>query len=258
MNPTTVLILEDSAFQAADMKAMLEDWGYRVLVSHNSDDALFLFQEENPDLLLLDINLEQSDSPLNGIQAGAAMMRIRLTPHIYVTAYPERYEEAKPTSPNAFFRKPYNPNDLNIAIDLAISNHLDEINPLLLPTDTISEPEPDCPTPRGHIWVRNRDGAISLPLERLLYIKADNAYVKVVAESGNNNEKAESYFFTGKIGDFEQKLQGYGNFVRAHRSYLFNTLKVTRCTAAMLWLKDIHTIPVSDTYRVGVRKALGK
>ena len=39
------------------MRRMLEDQGYRVFEAHSGEDALNLTETEDPDLLLLDINM---------------------------------------------------------------------------------------------------------------------------------------------------------------------------------------------------------
>jgi len=60
--PASILIVEDEALIAMDLQALLEDAGYRVLGPANSPaTALALIDAEQPDLALLDVNLDGSD-----------------------------------------------------------------------------------------------------------------------------------------------------------------------------------------------------
>jgi CheY-like chemotaxis protein len=58
----TVLVVEDEAFIALDLQALLEDAGYRVMGPASSPAAaLKLLDHSDPDVALLDVNLGRSD-----------------------------------------------------------------------------------------------------------------------------------------------------------------------------------------------------
>lgn len=57
-DPSVVLVVEDEFLVALDLKGMLEGNGYRVLgPARNVDAALRLLAHEQPDLAVLDVNL---------------------------------------------------------------------------------------------------------------------------------------------------------------------------------------------------------
>ena len=56
MSKIRILIVEDELIIAEDIRMQLEDLGYEIisLIARNYDEALKLFREEKPDLVLLD------------------------------------------------------------------------------------------------------------------------------------------------------------------------------------------------------------
>lgn len=54
-----ILIVEDELITAVDIKFQLEDWGYEVVgIALSGENAIKLAKEEQPDLVLMDINLK--------------------------------------------------------------------------------------------------------------------------------------------------------------------------------------------------------
>ena len=55
-NITTVLIVEDEAITAIDLRFNLEDLGYEIIaVVDNGEDAVTIAAEQNPDITIMDI-----------------------------------------------------------------------------------------------------------------------------------------------------------------------------------------------------------
>jgi|GEM_PF-4494016 len=72
-----------------------------------ADEALGRFREEQPDVVLPDINLA---GQRDGIELAHELVRLRPVPMIFLTAYPdqETFERARKVGPFAFMGKPYN------------------------------------------------------------------------------------------------------------------------------------------------------
>ena len=109
-NSKSILIVEDEAITALNLKLDLEDLGYNVIdIVDNGDDAIYKAVEYRPDLTIMDINLK---GEVNGIQAAKKILALDLA-IIYLTANADdiTFNESKSTSPaSAFILKPYNIN----------------------------------------------------------------------------------------------------------------------------------------------------
>ena len=61
----TILVIDDEADIREVLSGIFEDEGYRVLKAAHSEQAFHLIEKEQPDLIVLDIWLENSD--LDGV-----------------------------------------------------------------------------------------------------------------------------------------------------------------------------------------------
>ena len=120
-NSKTILIVEDEAITALNLKLDLEDLGYEVIgIVDNGDDAIYNAVEFRTDLTIMDINIK---GDVNGIQAAKKILALDLAV-IYLTANTDdiTFNESKSTSPAyAFISKPYNINMLSKNVALAIN-----------------------------------------------------------------------------------------------------------------------------------------
>ncbi len=85
----TILIIEDEPELAQALRVYLERSGYRVLVSFKGDTGLATWQNQKPDLVILDLNLPGMD----GLDVARAIRRQGDTPIIMVTARVEETDE---------------------------------------------------------------------------------------------------------------------------------------------------------------------
>lgn len=118
MNPRTpsIMIVEDEALVAEDMRTILSKLGYDVCcVTSNREDTLNCAKSLNPDVALMDIRLEGNG---DGIDTANELD----IPVIYVTAYAddETLTRAKNTNPYGYILKPFRPLELKIAVELAL------------------------------------------------------------------------------------------------------------------------------------------
>ncbi|MFH0787090.1 MAG: PAS domain S-box protein [Pseudomonadota bacterium] len=115
-----ILIVEDEAIIALDLKSNLEQMGYTVMAQVNSGEkALEMVEQEPPDLVLMDIILK---GKMDGIEA-ADIIRSRWDiPVVFCTAYADRdrLERAKLVYPFGYIIKPFQDNDLKITIEMAL------------------------------------------------------------------------------------------------------------------------------------------
>lgn len=122
-NHTNIIIIEDEALIAEELKSTLQLLGHKVVGhSMNGDKALDLFAKVNADLILLDINIKGS---LNGIDLAKIIRKKYDIPFIFLTSFSDRttLDLAKDTLPYAYIVKPFSENDLKVNIELALFKH---------------------------------------------------------------------------------------------------------------------------------------
>lgn len=121
-----ILIVEDTRIIAMSIKSDLEDIGYEVIdIIDNGQDAIDSAIKENPDLILMDINIKGN---MDGIVASERILKQKDIPIVYLTAYTDNNttERAKRTSPYGYIIKPYEEKTLEITIDFALYKHQQE------------------------------------------------------------------------------------------------------------------------------------
>jgi len=84
---TKILIIEDEIELVRVMRSYLENAGYSVVTANRGDTGLSAWNTENPDLVILDLNLPG----LDGLDVAREIRRKSSTPIIMITA---RVEEA--------------------------------------------------------------------------------------------------------------------------------------------------------------------
>ena len=107
---TTVLIIEDEIELSNVLKAYLERSGYQVLMADRGDKGLNLWEENHPDMVLLDLNLPGMD----GIDIARKIRQSDDTPIIMVTARVEEVDRLLGLELGAddYITKPYSPREV--------------------------------------------------------------------------------------------------------------------------------------------------
>ncbi len=118
-----ILIIEDEAIVALDIKGRLHALGYSVVgVAASGEKAIELAAEHTPDLILMDIMLE---GKMDGIDTALSIKEKHSIPVIYLTAYAdnETLKRAKITEPFGYIIKPFEDRELNLTIEMALYKH---------------------------------------------------------------------------------------------------------------------------------------
>ncbi len=127
MTKAKILIVEDEAFFAQNLKIHLEHVGYEVLgIVASGESAVDSVAASRPDLVMMDIILE---GKMDGIEA-AQLIRSRFNvPVLYLTAYADEhlFQRAKITEPSAYLLKPFSERELQLTIETALYRHQMEI-----------------------------------------------------------------------------------------------------------------------------------
>lgn len=122
-NITSVLIVEDESVLAIGMEYSLEEFGYEVTgIETTAKGAIAHTLENEPDIILMDINLKGKES---GIEAAKHIWNCYRTPVVFLTSYSDdkTFKEAMKSEPYAYLIKPCRDNELKVAIETALHKH---------------------------------------------------------------------------------------------------------------------------------------
>lgn len=117
-----VLVAEDETLIRLDIVEILRGEGYEVIAeADNGQKAVDLAREHRPDLVLMDVKMPVMD----GITAAETIVKERIAPVVLLTAFSQKelVERAREAGAMAYVVKPFSPNDLMPAIEIALSRH---------------------------------------------------------------------------------------------------------------------------------------
>jgi DNA-binding NarL/FixJ family response regulator len=123
MSDIRVLIVEDEPLIAEDIAATLLQADFDVsAIAYSKEDALYQLMMNQPDMVLLDINL---NGGIEGIEIAEQIKRKFTLPFIYLTSYSDKQtlEKAKKTEPSGYIVKPFSEASLCAVIEIALYNH---------------------------------------------------------------------------------------------------------------------------------------
>jgi len=108
-----ILIADDSNTERLNLLQILEAAGFQVITAHSGNEAKVLAESELPDLIMLDIIMDDGD----GYQACRALKRNAATQHIPIImvsskSNPVDQQWAAKLGANAYIIKPYTEADV--------------------------------------------------------------------------------------------------------------------------------------------------
>lgn len=108
-----VLIVEDEAITALDLRQCIADFGYQVVgVADSCVEAIRLAEEARPDIALLDFHLK---GPVDGMTTARELSR-RAVRIIFVTAYLEQVLQHARDLATGYLAKPVSRRDVRLAL----------------------------------------------------------------------------------------------------------------------------------------------
>lgn len=225
----TAAVLDDVEVEARELAAMVEAsprWeGSDVRTFFSPADLVAsVAAGDVPDVLFVDICLGQA----NGVDLVSRLFSMGATSQVvYVSGHDEYHTRVYATDHASFLKKPFRQEDVDLALDQALSR-LDDAGtaPLVLS--------------HGH------ETEVVYPRD-ILYVESDRRQVIVHTRTGEHR----SY---GKLSDVLDRLPAH--IVRCHQSYIVNLDFVERLGTESIALVTGQTIPVSRRWRASVREAL--
>lgn len=239
MNTLKILVVEDEALVAADITARLQKKGYDVIGNAaTAQEALNILRMHDTDLCLLDIKLS---GLVDGIELARQIKETTPLPVIFLTSMNDEdtFERAKVTNPAAYMLKPFNDRELQMSIDLAISNYsagkAAQIN--FTPPDV---KEDDIFRLKESIFLRKKERFERVDFKNIFWAEAESNYTTIVTTTGQ-------FVLSVTLQEVEKKLTA-PFFMRIHRSYLINLEHVTSIEGNMLHINN-RSFQVSKSNR---------
>ena len=129
---TRILLVEDEAIIALDLRQRLEDLGYVVTgIAVNGADALALAETTSPTLVFMDITIM---GPMDGIETAKVLTSRMDVPVVFLTAHTDAgtVSRAKAAKPYGYLVKPFDERELATTIEVAVYRHRTEAEARLL------------------------------------------------------------------------------------------------------------------------------
>lgn len=117
-----ILVVEDESLIALDIKFILEKEGYDVITNIKTvETAIACIEEHNPDIVLIDINLNQNK---DGVDLGTYLLAKDTIPYIYITSYSNKVvlDRVNDTRPHGYIVKPFRAENLITTISVVLNN----------------------------------------------------------------------------------------------------------------------------------------
>ncbi len=237
-----ILIVEDEMLIGANISLQLTQLGYNVnAIVPRGEEALNKIRNQQPDIVLLDINLK---GDIDGIETALLMQKEYNIPIIYLTANADEtnFNRAKKTNPYAFISKPFKKLDLQRAIELTVSRVMAEgRHKKLNSKQNLSLVLED------RIFVRHNDNMVKIIIKNILYIEAERNYCRIFT-------KEKEYVLVMTLKEMDTKLPPE-HFLRVHRSFIVNISQINEIGHTHIVISK-KVIPLSKNLRPNLLKRL--
>jgi len=217
-----ILVVEDERIVAEDIVANLEDMGHiGTGIAADFNSAITHVRNSQPDLVLLDIRLQ---GERDGVELAQELVDRFKLPVIYLSSNSDSktLQRAFQTSPQAFLTKPFNKNDLAVAIELAVHN--------------AGKPMAELNVIDNAIFVRKSDRYHKVRFQDILYIRSEGSYSKLVTLRETHTLSINSAKFLEMV---PSRI-----FQRVHRSYIVNLSNVDSYNSSWAFVGP-EQVPIS-------------
>ena len=117
--PGNVLIIEDEAVVAMDLRDITTEMGHTVTgIARTREEAVAQGKADAPDLILADIQLADRSSGIDAVNA--LLYEVGDRPVIFITAFPEQLLSGEGPEPAFLIGKPFSENQVRAAISQAL------------------------------------------------------------------------------------------------------------------------------------------
>lgn len=230
MRKIKVLIVEDIWIVSEEIKEIMESSGFEVIgQAEDSDSAMEILSETPSDVVLTDIKIKGN---LDGIELAEKILKKHKCAIIFLTAYltPDLAARAKAIKPSAYIVKPFDGQNLQMAVELAFNN--------------MSVAEEDAGEESfivsDHIFVKDGERYKRIALADILFVNAAGSYTEIITSGAKYSISINLKSFEAKVND--------KRFIRIHRSHLVNLYHVNQYDYGRVYIGN-HSLPISAAYK---------
>jgi DNA-binding LytR/AlgR family response regulator len=233
MDKLKILVVEDEPMIAESLSEMLELLDHEVLsVAESGEEAVMQLMQQEPDLLLLDIQLR---GKMDGVELARLIRQKYNIPFIFTTAYAdeETITRAKAEGPYGYIVKPYGVKDIMAGIEVAMSNYRlfneikgkDPVAPMVL---------------NDHLYLKVDQRLVKIKRGEICYAEAKGDYVLI-------KTLKESFVIYSTLKKVADKLSE-DQFMQVHRSFVVNLEQIDEVEETSINIQK-KAIPVSRANR---------
>lgn len=237
-----VLVVEDEILLAKDIQSRLTDIGYHVVATAPSvEKALNSIEtHSNIDIILIDIMLK---GDRDGIDLAKVINQNYKIPFIFLTSHSDAtiVDRAKSAKPYAYILKPFNDQQIAIAIELALLNFSNNTPQKDILTERNQKTDPiNVLQIKDSLFLKKNHHFERVPIQDILFLEADSNYCTIYT-------KTDQFIYSAVLKKIQTFLP-HSYFVRTHRSYVVNINSITGFEGNTLFIEN-NKIPVSKTYK---------
>lgn len=252
MNQVRVFIVEDETLNATIIAAHLEDLGYEVAgKARSGEQALPLIEQQLPDLVLLDINLEQGKGNMDGIELGIRLRQKYRFPLIFITAFQDRktLERTRSIRPDGYLTKPISEASLAFTIESALekaSTSFIRPEPLPEPDQVPSGAEGTSYLLEDFLFVKEQAAYRKVPVSDIWFIQSDANYLNIHRSEG-------MLLVSTNLSNFARQFE-HPSLLRVSRSHIINVQYIEGFEDQHTIIVAGQVIPIGKTYRQEVQR----
>ena len=216
MSNIKILIIEDEVLIAEHIKRYLLGFGFsEVFLAHTKKMAIELIDHVQPDLILLDLHLQQ---PKDGLDIACIIDERGGPPYIFITANADLLilQEAVHTKASSYLTKPLKKTDLFASIQIALKSKVKQETAFLL--------------------IKENNTNLKLGFDEILYIEGNSNYINIFTKTQK--------VVTRQSLEWAELELPENLFMRIHRSYIVNLLAVQRTNSKSVFIGEIE-VPIS-------------
>ena len=237
------MIVEDDELSASKMEMQIDKLGHELFgVVDNSDDAIAILQTKQPDLILMDINIE---GEYDGIELTDMIHQQWKIPVIFISSLQDDYtfRRLQRTNPVSFILKPFSEIQLKRTVQLVVEQLNTVTNEVFEITENIEKKSND------YIFIKRKKQLEKVKISDIFYIEADGKYAQIYMID-------KKYLVRMSQKEVMNRLNS-NQFIQTHRSFVVNMEKIKSVDLqdSVIILDNMH-VPISRREREMVLERL--
>lgn len=236
-----VLIVEDSLSFALELELLVQSIGYQVIGrADNAKKALAIIQEQEPDFILMDIDIK---GDMNGLELGNKIRHLKI-PILYITSFgtQEYYERAQSSNMIGYLVKPIDKLSLRSSIQLAFQNayfeKTQQTEAEAMPAENYENfISKDC------FFYKKKKTYHKVKIDDILFVRSNGNYCETITDN-------QIMFITRMPISKMEEILPSRKFMRLHRQYIIQISKIDMIDfqESIIKIKD-DTLPIGRSKR---------